>query len=208
MYFFFYNLDFKNKLDYYNDNYCRTLIFSFLNALDNGLRARGGVGDSAERISFLKNKNHYIGRLVLDDLFFLLIVIIMIDLIFCIILKSFDELRHRNQKYKSDKKDYCTICHCNRKLLETKRINFNEHVQILHNEWNYIEYMISLKIQNIYDLNSINQYVRSKMERKDISWLPTYKDIISAEENNNIDDNNLIVFAENFENYKIRNISY
>ena len=63
----------------------------------------------------------------------------MIDLVFGIIIKSFDELRHRNQKYKSDMINYCMVCHCNRKLLEKKRINFNKHIQILHNEWNYIE---------------------------------------------------------------------
>ena len=208
VYFFFLNSDFYAQLNYYSDNYCKTLIFSFLNTIDNGLRARGGIGDSAKRISFLKNKKHYIIRLILDDIFFLLIVIIMIDMVFGIIINSFDELRHRNQKYHKDKKNYCYICHSNRDSLEKVRINFKEHVKKTHYLWNYVEYMISLKMKDIHDLNDVNQYIREKIDKKDITWLPTYKDIIKADNNNNdIEENNLVVFAENLGNYKIKTSS-
>ena len=206
IYFFFLNSDFYAELNYYSDNYCKTLIFSFLNAIDNGLRARGGIGDTAKRISFLKNKKHYIIRLLLDDIFFLLIVIIMIDMVFGIIVNSFDELRHRNQKYHKDKKNYCYICHSNRDSLEKIRINFKEHTKKTHYLWNYVEYMISLKMKDIHDLNDMNQYIREKIDKKDITWLPTYKDIIKSDNNNNNDfeENNLVVFTENFANYKIK----
>ena len=129
----------------------------------------------------------------------------MIDLVFGIILNSFDELRHRTQKYKSDMKNYCFICHCTKKELENSKIDFNEHLSITHNIWNYVEYMISLKLTNSYDLNSINQYVKNKLEKKDITWLPTYKDKINNKENiNDFNENNLIVYKENISNYKIR----
>ena len=66
--------------------------------------------------------------------------------------------------------------------------------------------MISLKLTNSYDLNSINQYVKNKLEKKDITWLPTYKDKINNKENiNDFNENNLIVYKENISNYKIRN---
>ena len=205
IYFFFLHSDFSTEINYYNDNYCNSLIFAYLNALDYGLRARGGLGDSGRRISFLRNKQHYLIRLFIDDLFFLLIVIIMIDMVFGIIIKSFDELRHSNQKHLSDKVNYCFICHANKELLEKLRINFNEHVMITHNIWKYIEYMISLKLKDIHDLNYINQYIRTKMERKDITWLPTYKDIYK-ENDNNLEDKNLIISNENAGKYKIKTI--
>ena len=208
IYFFFLNSDFNAELNYYNDNYCKTLIFSFLNALDNGLRARGGLGDSAKRLSFLKNTKRYIIRLILDDLFFLLIVIIMIDMVFGVIINSFDELRHRNQKYHKDKKNYCLICNSNRDSLEKIRLNFKQHIKKTHHIWNYVEYMISLKLKDIRQLNDINKYIREKLDKKDITWLPTYKDILIKNENNNdFEDGNLIVFSENFANYKIKNNS-
>jgi len=209
-YFFFLNSDFYAELNYYNDNYCKTLAFAFLTALDGGLRARGGLGDLAKRISFSKNKKHYLFRIILDDLFFLSIVIIMIDMVFGIIIKSFDVLRHRNQKYHKDKKNYCYICHSNRDSLEKSRLNFEDHINIIHNLWNYVEYMISLKLKDIKDLNDTNKYVREKIDKKDITWLPTYKDInIKKDENyNDFDENNLIIYAENFCNYKIKSVDY
>ena len=206
IYFFFFNSDFEVEINYRDDNYCKTLIFSFLNALDNGLRARGGLGDSGKRISFLKNKSHYLIRLILDDIFFLLIIIIMIDMVFGIIVKSFDILRHRHQKFINDKKNYCLICHSNKDLLGKARLDFKEHITITHNLWNYVEYMISLKLKDINDLNYINKYVREKLDKKDISWLPTYKVIIVKNEvdNNDLKENDTRVLFENFENYKIK----
>ena len=206
VYFFFFNSDFEVEINYRDDNYCKTLIFSVLNALDNGLRARGGLGDSAKRISFLKNKSHYLIRLILDDIFFLLIVIIMIDMVFGIIVKSFDILRHRHQKFITDKKNYCLICHSNKDLLGKARLNFKDHITHIHNVWNYVEYMISIKLKDISDLNYINKYVRNKLDKKDISWMPTYKDIIDK---NSVDENDFEkidtpILFENFENYKIR----
>jgi hypothetical protein len=134
----------------------------------------------------------------------------MIDMIFGIIIKSFDVLRHRNQKYRKDKKNYCYICHSNRDSLEKSRLNFKDHINITHNLWNYVEYMISLKLKDIRDLNNINKYVREKIDKKDITWLPTYKDIIIKKNENykNFDDNNLIIFAENFCNYKIKSLDF
>jgi hypothetical protein len=204
-YFFFYNSDFKTEITYKDDNYCKTLIFSFLTALDTGLRARGGIGDSAKRISYGRNKMHYLFRLIIDDSFFILIIIIMIDLVFGIIIKSFDVLRHRNQKYYSDKKNYCLICHSSRDSLEKMRINFDDHVKKVHNVWNYVEYMISLKIKDMHDLNAIDQYVRAKMDKNDISWLPKHKDEFNNNRNNNdLEDSKIIVYLENIENYKIK----
>ena len=205
IYFFFQNSDFNDVVDYYNDNYCKTLVYSFLNALDYGLRARGGIGDSAKRISFLKNRKHYITRLILDDIYFLLIVIIMIDFVFGIIINSFDELRHRNQKNNTDMENYCLICNSNRLLLEKMRINFNDHINNYHNCWNYIEYMISLKLKDIQDLNTLNQYVRAKIERNDISFLPTYKDnLIKLSNLNNLEENKLVVSNEDIQNFKVK----
>ena len=205
IYFFFFNSDFIREIDYYPDNYCKTLIFAFLNALDNGLRARGGMGDSAIKISYKKNRVHYLLRLLIDDIFFFLIVIIMIDMIFGIVLRSFDKLQKINHKYHLDKVNHCFICHSNRENLKKLRINYDEHVNIKHNEWNYIEFLIKIKHKKIRDLNQNEEYIFDKINNKDISWLPTYKDLILENENINlIDEKNLAISKENVSNYKIK----
>ena len=211
MYFFFFNLDFEKEINYYQDNCCKTLAFAFLNALDNGLRARGGMGDSAKRISFKNNNKHYILRLVIDDIFFFLIVIISIDLVFGIVLRSFDKLQHINAKYDTDKKKYCFICHSKKEILEKNRISFYDHVNITHNVWNYIEYMIKIKLNEEIDFNQVNDYVINKINKMDISWLPTYKDTenenLNDNNNTNSEDKNIVILNENFLNYKIKQIT-
>ena len=207
--FFFFNEDFEREINYYSDNYCKTLIFSFLNALDNGIRARGGLGDSGKKISYSRDKTHYILRLILDDLFFLFIVIIMLDLIFGIVIKSFDKLEKINYQYYLDKTTHCFICNIKKNNLEKNGINFKEHINIRHNLWNYIEYMIKIKFNNKNDLNPTDIYVLNKMKKRDITWLPTYK--ISDNENisnedDYFEDNNLEVLSENFLDYKINQI--
>ena len=204
--YFFFNEDFSQEIEYRNDNVCKTLIFCFLNALDSGLRARGGIGDSAIRLSYNRNKIHYIKRIIIDDIFFILIVIIAIDLVFGIILGAFTMLRNKEQKHMADKKNHCFICHVNKNTLEKNRQNFNEHRTKTHNPWNYVYYMITLKFSDPHDLNAINSYAYKKIENKDISWLPTFKDLTDKGKNGKNDDfdQDLKVEEENINKYFVK----
>ena len=204
--FFFFNNDFSQEIEYRDDNVCKNLIFCFMNTLDSGLRARGGIGDSAIRISYIRNKNHYIQRLILDDIFFILIVITAIDLVFGIIIGAFATLRNEEQKHSADRKNHCFICHVNKNTLEKNRQNFYEHRTKIHNLWNYVDYMITLKFCDLHDLNAINSYASQKIENKDISWLPTYKDLKNNGKNGKNDDHEeeLKVEEENVNKYFVK----
>ena len=137
----------------------------------------------------MRGKNHYIKRLILDDVFFFLIVIISIDLVFGIIIGEFAALREQTQKYKNDRKYHCFICHINKNTVEKNRENFSIHVNKIHNMWNYVSYMIFVKLSNVHDLNSINSYAREKIDNKDVSWLPSYKDFVDYDKNNQTKEN-------------------
>ena len=188
--FYFFNDDFNDTMGGYEDNYCASLVFCFMSALDYGLRNRGGMGDLMTRISFKRHPSRYIGRIFYDDLFFILVVIIMIDMVFGIIIESFQELGNEEQKHVNDKKNHCFICHVNRGTVEKNRKDFDEHREKIHNLWNYVNYMISLKFADIHDLNAINSYAREKIDIKNISWLPTYKDEGNNDGRNNKGDDN------------------
>jgi hypothetical protein len=198
--YFFFNEDYSQEIEYQNDNVCQNLIFCFMNTLDSGLRARGGIGDSAIRLSYCKHKIHYIKRLIVDDLFFLLIVIIAIDLVFGIILGAFTILRHKEQRHRMDKINRCFICHANKNAVEKNMENFNEHRTKTHNLWNYVYYMITLQLSNQRDLTAINSYAIKKIENKDISWMPTFKDLNYKGKNDDFEEE-LKVQEENINKY-------
>ena len=142
----------------------------------------------------------------MDDFFFILIVIIAIDLVFGIIISAFNNLRDEEQKHSTDRKNHCFICHVNKNTLEKNRQNFNEHRTKTHNLWNYVDYMIALKFSDFHDLNAINSYANQKIQNKDISWLPTYKDLKSNSKNGKMDEleEELKVEDENVNKYFIK----
>ena len=206
--FFFFDDDYAAELEYKDDNVCSSLMFCFLTALDSGLRARGGLGDSGERISFARYPGHYAGRIITDDLFFFIVIIIMIDLVFGIVIEAFNHLGVKELKQKNDVTNHCFICHINKATVEKNRQNFNEHRKKTHYLWNYVDYMISLKFSDIHDLNAINSYAREKLDNKDISWLPTYKDYSSGDEKRKNDENEdeFEIADENINKYQVKEV--
>ena len=206
--FFFFDEDYAAEIEYQADNVCSSLMFCFLTALDSGLRARGGLGDSGERISYARYPGHYVRRIITDDLFFFIVIIIMIDLVFGIVIEAFNHLGAKEQKQKNDVTNHCFICHINKATVEKNRQNFNEHRKKTHYLWNYVDYMISLKFSDIHDLNAINSYAREKLDNKDISWLPTYKDYSTGDEKRKIDENEneLEIADENINKYQVKEV--
>ena len=136
--------------------------------------------------------------------FLYLIVITAIDLVFGIIIRAFANLRDVEQKHENDRNNHCFICHVNKNSLEKNRQNFEEHRNKIHFIWNYVDYMITLKFSDVQDLNAINSYASEKLVNKDISWLPTYKDLEIKGRNgdNNEFEEELKVEDENVDYYK------
>ena len=88
--FFFLNDNFAADIENdIPDNYCLCMSFCFLTNFDAGIRARGGAADQMVRISFERNTALYVYRLFYDITYFLICIIIIIDLIFGIILGTF-----------------------------------------------------------------------------------------------------------------------
>ena len=107
------------------DNYCLCLSFCFMTNFDAGIRARGGAADQMIRISFERNKHTYYHRLIYDISYFLICIIIMIDLVFGIILGTFSDMREKERKHDNDKINHCFICHITREIIEKKKRGFS-----------------------------------------------------------------------------------
>ena len=204
--YFFYKKDYEQELDYFDDNVCDSLIFCFLTAVDYGLRARGGIGDSGSRISFLRSKTHYIGRIFIDDIFFLLIIVVMIDMLFGILVQTFLTMRDKDQKQKMDEQTSCFICNVNVDTLTRFHChNLKTHKTYVHDMWNYVEYIISLKNRDTDFLNYVDTYVKNQIEKKYIGWMPTFNDFVRKYKGKGDDEeSNDILILEETKNNKLR----
>ena len=175
--FFFLNDNFAADIENdIPDNYCLCLAFCFLTNFDAGIRARGGAADQMVRISFERNTSLYIYRIFFDILYFLICIIIMIDLIFGIILGTFSEKREEERKHDNDKVNHCFICHITREIIEKKREDFQVHRNQKHYLWNYVEYMIFLNFSDMHELNAFNSFSKTNLDKKNICFLPSCQD--------------------------------
>ena len=181
--FFYFNDHFEADIeDDIKDNYCLSLSFCFLTNFDAGIRARGGAGDQMVRISFERHTSSYVYRLFYDISYFLICIIIMIDLTFGIVLGTFSEKREEERKHDNDKINHCFICHITREIIEKKRENFNVHREQKHNMWNYVEYMIYLKFSDFHELSTFNSFAKLNLEKKNVCFLPSCQDDFDEEE--------------------------
>ncbi len=181
--FFFLNDNFEADIENdIPDNYCLCMAFCFLTNFDAGIRARGGAADQMVRISFERNTALYVYRLFYDITYFLICIIIMIDLIFGIILGTFSEKREEERKHDNDKINHCFICHITREIIEKKREDFQVHRNQKHYLWNYVEYMIFLNFSDVHDLNAFNSFSKANLEKKNICFLPSCQDVFEKDE--------------------------
>ena len=149
---------------------------------DAGIRARGGAADQMIRISYERNNFLYFIRLIYDISYFLICIIIMIDLVFCIILGTFSEMREEERLSDNDKINHCFMCHITREIIEKKKEDFQYHREKRHNLWTYVDYMIFLKFTELRRLNAINLFARTNLDNKNICFLPSYQDHYGEEE--------------------------
>ena len=174
-----YEADIENDI---KDNYCLSLSFCFFTNFDAGIRARGGAADQMVRISFERNSSSYIYRLLYDVSYFLICIIVMIDLTFGIVLGTFSEKSEEERKHDNDKINHCFVCHITREIIEKKRENFNIHREQKHNMWNYVEYMIYLKFSDFHELSTYNAFAKLNLEKKNVCFLPSCQDNFDNEE--------------------------
>jgi hypothetical protein len=156
-----------------SENLCENLRLCYLTHLLQGLRRHGGVGDVMVKISWINKPGHFIARFLFDFLFFIMVVVILLNVVFGIIIDTFRELRLEQQKNDNDRLTVCFICGMNKDELERKNIKFEQHTGEEHNVWNYMYYMIGLEFANIHSLNAINMEMHDKIRNMDISWIPS-----------------------------------
>jgi hypothetical protein len=168
----FYDTDGRDK----PDNMCDSLLYCFLTMVNNGLRWHAGIGKVALPESGLLHFSSFVHRFFFDLLFFW-IFSTLLKIIFGIILDSFGELRQAYDLIQNDISNNCFICNIEKDTYEknnkdNKSLSFKEHCEIIHNVWDYIFYMIALRVEDPQELNAINSRNREKMLKKSVEWLP------------------------------------
>ena len=171
------------------ENECGTLLYCFVTHLSYGMRFDGGIADRMEKASYTYEKGYYVARFFYEELYFFILVILMLNMMYGIIIDAFSELRNKEKKINRDRKEVCFICGIDKETCEKKGEKLDEHLTNVHNLWIYVEYMIGLRFVDIQDANAINSYVIESLEKKELVWFPYDETAMAGDENKGKDEN-------------------
>jgi inositol 1,4,5-triphosphate receptor type 1 len=104
--------------------------------------------------------------------YFISQTVLLQGMLFNIVIEAFGELRNKEMMVERDKKEICYICGIDKVSCEKNGKKFEEHVNVDHNIWTYVEYILGLKFVDVQETNAINSYVVEKIEEKSLSWFP------------------------------------
>ena len=89
----------------------------------------------------------YVGRWLLDIAFFLIILVLLLNIIFGITIDQFGALRDEANENRRLRQDFCFICNNPQNRFNSHymqqgvRQGFKKHIKEHHNMWNYLFYM-------------------------------------------------------------------
>lgn len=159
---------------YFYDSYhagdCEDLITCTIITFDHSFKVNGGIGGALRDWPY---GDVEISRLIFDNLYNIIIMVIMINIFQGIIIDTFAMLREENHRNSLDRSTKCFICGLERDTVEraTNR-PFSFHTSYEHNEWKYVQFIGYLEDKEATELTGIESYVKEKLDKKDISWFP------------------------------------
>jgi hypothetical protein len=155
-----------------NESLCSSSIQCWMNSINYGVRAGGGMGDNLPKISFYSSMDYFLRIFFFNMSYQIIIVLVLGNIFLGIIVDAFTELRDEKNLFDNDTKNICFICQITRDQATSKNINFDEHVTKKHLVWNYVDFIIYLFFNNPNDYNRGELEAYNKLKEGDLSWIP------------------------------------
>ena len=150
---------------------CRDLISCFMNSWNLGLRASGGLGESFDLITDPTLPRFWLLWIV--NISYLVIVkFVIVTTVTGITVESFGELRERRDKQEFDRLNFCPVCGMDRWQSEREQLDFQDHIQVTHNPWNYFKFLVRLNSGSRAELVGYEFEVMSQFLLNHTYWFP------------------------------------
>lgn len=189
--------------EYFEGN-CPSLLICTLNVYDKGFKADGGIGGYLEQ---WKTGEIYYGRYLYDNAYNILVMIIMLNIVQGIIIDTFAVLRQKSEASLEDRENVCFICSVDKCSMERRTDqNFEKHRRFDHNEWHYVFFIGYLLTKDPIEYTGIESHIRSRYNKRDISWFPRRRAISFKESFE--DDDDIIKRKQNVIDQKLNSIEH
>jgi len=160
---------------FYEERYlCENLMMCFITTVNYGLRSPGGIGDLL--LTPRWDDGNYWTRFIFDFTFFLVVLILALNLILGIIIDTFAELRQLQDTRYREMKEKCFICNIHRSKFERlEATGFSTHTLSDHNMWNYVFFIFHVRRKHNYneiDFTGPESHVYQHLTKGTIEFLP------------------------------------
>ena len=176
--FFFLPEHLRREEDYYlfqNKRYARSISETFLDFVHVMLVV--GEGPLTE-VDAQNRQGDVQSRFILDVVFFIVFVVLLLNMIFGIIVDKFGLLRDQESDRNREKKQQCFICGIQKQyedaegLLRGQHSAFEHHVKNRHNMWSYFDMFIYLLTKNQTEYTGADTFLREQLDALKLDWLP------------------------------------
>jgi hypothetical protein len=176
--FFYANLSYRFLQGEFNieieggveDNVCSSLLECTITYFNHGVRSGGGIGDILAEVPY--DNSMYWVRFFNDFIFFILAILILLNMIFGVIVSIFSEIREKANFKENDQNNKCFICNIDRAIFERLKIKFEDHKKFEHNIKTYIRFLIGLKLVNEKDLDADQSFIVNCIKKEEIKVFP------------------------------------
>lgn len=154
---------------------CSDLFQCTVVTLHSGLR-KGDIGEVLESTEWGSGE-----LIVFEFLYFVVILIIMLNVIFGIIIDTFGELRQIKSDTEDDIKNKCFICSIDRYTFDRLAEGFEFHIKKEHNMWEYLFFLVHLNQKDVNNYTGPESFVKACVDARDAKWFPVNKAVTLAE---------------------------
>jgi hypothetical protein len=118
-----------------------------------------------------------------DLLFFIIVLILLLNIIFGIIIDQFGSLRDQQAQNQLAKSSGCFICGIDRKQFANHGLKlappitngFRYHIDNQHNMWDYIYFLEHLNLKHNDELTGPESFVAGCFRMDNTEWIPRDK---------------------------------
>ena len=115
-------------------------------------------------------------RLIMDFVYYLIIVSILRNIFFGIIIDTFGKLREEEMEQVHQANNECFVCGVAKNEFDKRSIpganTFKNHREVIHNKYSYMYFLMKSWYSDSEDDNGVEMHVRRCIAIGDMSWFP------------------------------------
>ena len=162
-------------LFFYNDvdgQLCHRMDTCLITIFDQTFKNFNGIINYLSEVNY-KDDHSFSGRFWLDNMFYIVILLLVLQMLAGIIIDNFSALRETQQFLIDDRNNFCFICGLHRNDLNKLYGNeegYSEHVLLDHYCWNYMFLIINLTKKKY--LSGLDYYIFNNYKNESYIWIP------------------------------------